>query len=147
MNFRKRTPPQLLGFQIAPMVDVLLVLLVFFIVTWHVALTENELDIKVPAAANATPQKPFLNQVVVNVHKDGSVMLNHVSMDSTQLREKLAQLAELYPDQAVIVRGDEQVPYKDMVAVLDVFRAANIWNLIFATANSSAQPPSPKLAP
>jgi biopolymer transport protein ExbD len=134
MNFRKRTPPQLLGFQIAPMVDVLLVLLVFFIVTWHVALSENELDVKVPAAANATPQKPYLNQVVLNIRKDGSVMLNHVPLNPAQLKERLAQLAGLYPDQAVIVRGDEQLPYKDMIAVLDICRAANIWNLIFATA-------------
>ena len=134
MNFRKRSSPVLLGFQIAPMVDVLLVLLVFFIVTWHIALSENELDVKVPAASNAHEQQPYLNQVVLNIRKDGTVVLNKVPMSSSELKDKLSKLAELYPDQAVIVRGDEQLPYKDMIAVLDVCRAANIWNLIFATS-------------
>ena len=134
MNFRKRSSPPLLGFQIAPMVDVLLVLLVFFIVTWHIALSENELDVKVPTASNAHEQQPYLNQVVLNIRRDGTVVLNKVAMTPEELKEKLSKLAELYPDQAVIVRGDEQLPYKDMIAVLDICRAANIWNLIFATA-------------
>jgi biopolymer transport protein ExbD len=139
MNFRQRSSPPLLGFQIAPMVDVLLVLLVFFIVTWRIALSENELDIKVPTASNAHEQQPYLNQVVINIRKDGTVVLNRAPMTPEQLKEKLSQLAELYPDQAVIVRGDEQLPYKSMIAVLDICRAANIWNLIFAT--SLPQPP------
>ena len=134
MNFRKRSSPALLGFQIAPMVDVLLVLLVFFIVTWHIALSENELDVKVPTASNAHEQQPYLNQVVLNIRKDGSVVLNKVPMSTADLKDKLTKLSELYPDQAVIVRGDEQLPYKDMIAVLDICRSANIWNLIFATA-------------
>jgi len=139
MNFRKRTTPLLLGFQIAPMVDVLLVLLVFFIVTWHIALSENELDVKVPSATNAKEQQPYLNQVVLNIRKDGTVVLNKVPMSPEELKLKLSKLADLYPDQAVIVRGDEQLPYKDMIAVLDICKSANIWNLIFATAQQ--QPP------
>jgi len=137
MNFRKRTAPPMLGFQIAPMVDVLLVLLVFFIVTWHIALSENELDVKVPSATNGKEQQPYLNQVVLNIRKDGTVVLNKVPMSSEELKQKLSKLAELYPDQAVIVRGDEQLSYKDMIAVLDICKSANIWNLIFATAQPS----------
>ena len=47
MNFRKHAEPTILGFMIAPMVDILLVVLVFFIVTWNFALSENELDVRV----------------------------------------------------------------------------------------------------
>jgi biopolymer transport protein ExbD len=134
MNFRKRSEPQLLGFQIAPMVDILLVLLVFFIVTWNFALTENELDVKVPSAVNSKEQQPFLQQVVLNVRKDGTVVLNRKELSRSDLLAKLKQLAELYPDQAVIVRGDEQLSYQGLVNVVDVCREANIWNLVFATS-------------
>ena len=44
MNFRRHAKPEVFGFQIAPMVDILLVLLVFFIVTWNFSLSEKELD-------------------------------------------------------------------------------------------------------
>ena len=52
MKFRRRSEPQALGFQIAPMVDVLLVLLCFFILTWNFARKEMEIDVRVPTAEN-----------------------------------------------------------------------------------------------
>jgi biopolymer transport protein ExbD len=136
MNFRKRTQPQLLGFQIAPMVDILLVLLVFFIVTWNFALTENELDVKVPTASAAKEQQPVANQTVLNVRKNGTVVMNRKELTLDELRTKLAQLSELYPDYAIIVRGDKQLPFENLMAVMDICRQANIWNVAFATAIS-----------
>jgi len=134
MNFRKRAQPSTLGFQIAPMVDILLVLLVFFIVTWNFALTENEIDIKIPTAASAKEQQPVANQTVVNVRKDGTVVMNRKELSLDELRGKLEQLAELYPDYAIIIRGDKALPYEDLMAVMDICRQANIWNVAFATA-------------
>jgi len=140
MNFRKRSAPQHLGFQIAPMVDILLVLLVFFIVTWNFALSENAVDVKIPSATSAEEQKPYMNQVVLNIRKDGTVVLNRKPISSEELSKKLAELAELFPDQAVVVRGDEELAYKDMIAVVDICRNAKIWNLLFATAKTETQP-------
>lgn len=133
MNFRTRQKPEFLGFQIAPMVDILLVLLVFFIVTWNFALSENELDVKIPSASKGKESQAYVGQVVVNVKADGSIVFNRKTISGAELQEKLAQLSKLYPDQAVILRGDQRVDYKHIVDVLDVCRAANIWNVAFAT--------------
>lgn len=137
MNFRKRSSPALLGFQIAPMVDIFLVLLIFFIMTWNFAISENALDVKVPTATSAAEQESYVNQVVVNVRKDGTIVLNRQTISREALQEKLSALSELYPDHAVILRGDEEVPYRDLVAVLDICRRAKIWNIDFATAAQS----------
>ena len=134
MNFRKRAQPQLLGFQIAPMVDILLVLLVFFIVTWNFAITENELDVKVPTAVSAKEQPAAIAPAVINVRKNGTVVMNRTELSLEELRKKLARLSEISPDFAVILRGDEQLPYRDLMAVMDICRQANIWNVAFATA-------------
>jgi len=134
MNFRKRAQPQLLGFQIAPMVDILLVLLVFFIVTWNFAITENELDVKVPTASAAKEQESLANQSVLNVRKNGTVVMNRKELTLDELRKKLTQLSEIYPDYAIILRGDKQLPYENLMVVMDVCRQANIWNVAFATA-------------
>ena len=134
MNFRKRAQSPTLGFQIAPMVDILLVLLVFFIVTWNFAITENELDVKIPTAVSAKEQQPVANQTVLNIRKDGTVIMNRQELSLEDLRQKLTQLAELYPDYAIIVRGDEGLPFKDLMAVLDICNQAKIWNVAFATA-------------
>jgi len=134
MKFRTRAEPYVLGFQIAPMVDVLLVLLCFFIVTWSFARKENELDVKVPSAQNAKETNPVMNQTVLNVKADGSVVWNQKPIALPALAAKLKDLSGLYPDYAIIVRGDEQVPFRFIAAVLDTCRAANIWNVAFATS-------------
>ena len=133
MKFRKRDAPNLIGFQIAPMVDILLVLLCFFIVTWSFARKENELDVKVPAAQSGKEANPVINQTVLNVKKDGQVVWNRKATSLDELGAKLRQLSKLYPDYAIILRGDESVDYKYIVNVLDTCRDANIWNVAFAT--------------
>lgn len=123
-----------MGFQIAPMVDILLVLLCFFIVTWSFARRENELDVKVPTAENAKESNPALNQNVLNVKVDGSVVWNRKVVGREELVRRLTELAELFPDYAIIIRGDENVKYLYINAVLDACHAAKIWNVAFATA-------------
>ena len=133
MNFRRHAEPRVLGFLIAPMVDVLMVLLVFFIVTWNFALSENELDVRVPSAAKANEPQPYVGQVVINVKANGTIVVNRQQKSVAELLDQLKKLAQLYPDQAVIVRGDEAVDYKHIVEVLDICRQADIWNVAFAT--------------
>lgn len=116
------------------MVDILLVLLVFFIVTWNFAISENELDIKIPSASKAKEPQSYVGQVVVNVKANGVITMNRKQMGAQDLRDKLKELSKIYPDQAVILRGDQNVPYKNIVDVLDICRTANIWNVAFATA-------------
>jgi|SRR5580704_11878980 biopolymer transport protein ExbD len=133
MNFRKHAEPRVLGFLIAPMVDILLVLLVFFIVTWNFALSENELDVRVPTATKSNETQQYVGQVVINIKTDGSVVVNRQPKSSQELLDLLKKLSQLYPDQAVIVRGDQGVEYKHIVDVLDICRQADIWNVAFAT--------------
>src|SRR3954468_24569274 len=105
MKFRQRSQPNVLGFQIAPMVDILLVLLCFFIVTWSFARKENELDVKVPSAEHAKESNPVLNQTVINIKADGTVVWNRKNYPLPELINKLSELSQIYPDYAIILRG------------------------------------------
>jgi biopolymer transport protein ExbD len=133
MNFRKNVHPERIVFQIAPMVDILLFLLVFFIMTWNFARNEAELDVKVPSAREGKENRRPVGEVILNVRKDGQIIMNRKVMTPEALKDALTRVAKLYPDQAVVLRGDENVGYKDVVGVLDICRAANIWNVAFAT--------------
>lgn len=131
MKFRRRAEPHVLGFQIAPMVDVLIVLLCFFIVTWNFARKEMELDVKVPTAEHGGDPSLDVNQTVLNVKKDGSLVMNTKPITYEELSAKMKELAKINPDYAIILRGDENVPYKYVAKVLDICRGANIWNVAF----------------
>jgi biopolymer transport protein ExbD len=133
MKFRSRRAPEIIGFQIAPMVDILLVLLCFFIVTWSFARKEMELDVKVPAAQSGKEPISAVNQTVLNVKQDGTVVWNRKVVPAKELVDRLTELARIYPDYAIILRGDERAAYRAIVNVLDICRDAGIWNVAFAT--------------
>src|SRR4029077_20194587 len=134
MNLRSRAMPQHPGIQLAPLVDVLLLLLIFFLMTWNAARNENELDVKVPNAPAAKEKGAPIGDVVVNVKADGNVVVNRRTLTSAELTEMLKNLVQLYPDQAVVIRGDETGAYKNVVGVLNICSEAGVTNVAFATA-------------
>jgi biopolymer transport protein ExbD len=134
MNLRRHATPQHPGIQLAPLVDVLLLLLIFFLMTWNAARNENELDVKVPKASAAKEKSAPIGDVVVNVKTDGNVVVNRRTLNSAELTEMLKNLVQLYPDQAVVIRGDETGAYKNIVSVLNICSEAGVTNVAFATA-------------
>lgn len=137
MNFRRRldTPP--IGLQLAPMIDVILFLLCFFLLTWNLARYEADIEVKVPVAKEGQEPKRLPGEVVINIAKDGSVNLNRRVVSPEELKEILQGVIAQYPDQAVIVRADAGTEYKFVVGVLDVCRASQVWNIAFATLKPS----------
>lgn len=148
MNFRTSAQPEARGFLIAPMVDILLVLLGFFMLTWSFSRQERELDVQMPSAGEAKEQRRSVGEVIVNVKADGSLVMNRRIMTPDELLAALTRVASLYPDQAVVLRGDQRVDYGHIVQTLDLCRRANIWNINFATASTpSAAATSPSTLP
>lgn len=134
MNLRGRAPLHHPGIQLAPLVDVLLLLLIFFLLTWNAARNENELDVKVPKASAAKESSMPLGPVVVNVKSDGSLVINRRTMTSPELSELLKGMVQLNAEQSVVIRGDEAGAYKNIVDVLNICTQVGITNIAFATA-------------
>jgi len=134
MNFRSRIAIQHPGIQLAPLVDVLLLLLIFFLLTWNAARNENELDIKIPKATTAKEKTAPIGDVIVNVKADGSVVVNRRTLSGPDLLNLLKGLVQLNPDQAVVIRGDQAGEYKNIVNVLDICSQAGVTSVAFATA-------------
>jgi len=134
MNLRGRAIPQHPGIQLAPLVDVLLLLLIFFLLTWNAARNENELDVKIPKASSAKERSAPIGDVIVNVKADGNVVVNRRTLTSQELSDLLRGLVQLSAEQAVVIRGDEAGAYKNIVNVLNICSEAGVTNVAFATA-------------
>jgi biopolymer transport protein ExbD len=115
------------------MVDIVFLLLIFFLVTWNFARVETELDVKVPTAKEGKESRRATGEVIINVKSDGTIVMNRRPLSAEELGATLRKISELYPDQAVVLRGDQSTDYRHIVAVLDICRTANIWNVAFAT--------------
>jgi len=132
MKFRDE-PLKATEMQFAPMIDIVFLLLIFFIVTWSYARFETEIDISVPAAAEGKPPKRTLGEIIVNVKKDGGMYVEGNETSDEQLLAMLSQISVDYNDQAVILRGDKETAFDHIVSVLNVCQRAGIWNVAFAT--------------
>jgi len=132
-NYQLREP----GFQLAPMIDVVFLLLCFFIATQVFSQWETEIGIQLPTAETGKVPERLPGEVIINILKDGKIVVNRQDVsDGESLEKLLKRLAEYFPGQPVIIRADKAVAYEHVVRVLDYCRKADIWNISFATTAS-----------
>ena len=141
MKFRSNKTPEA-SFQLAPMIDIVFLLLIFFIVTWSYARFETELDISVPAADEGKDPRRTVGEIIVNVRDDGTIVLNALTITEEELLGKLERIAAVHKDQAVILRGDSEATYNHIIKVLDICQKAGIWNVAFATSRPQSPIPT-----
>lgn len=134
MNFREGPSVQEPGFQIAPMIDVVFILLSFFVATQLFSQWETEIDVKLPTAQEAQVPSRLPGEVIINILRDGTVRINQRALEQTELSALLHRIVEVFPGQPVLIRADRATAYENVIRVLDLCRQADIWNISFATA-------------
>ena len=128
------------GFQIAPMVDVVFVLLLFFMASAGSQVIEKELNINLPSGKSAsaglgTPTTP----IIIDIFPDGKVQLNNrvydtpTSKELPDLRAWLKDTINKFGDKdPVIIRPDPQTRHERIMDVLNAAAAAGVKNLTFS---------------
>lgn len=137
MKFRANHQQSHHGMNLVPLIDVLLILLIFFIVTNAMARFETELEISVPAAEASKTSERNKSELVINVRQDGTLVWNSDVLNETALSSKLNSLAQYSKQQAVVIRGDVNTPYEKIVRVLDLTHRAGLYHVSFATTKSA----------
>ncbi len=134
MNFlKKNQPPQNTGVPLTPMMDVVFLLLCFFVTSQIFAQWETEIDVALPTAVTGDMPQRLPGEVIINVLADGTAVVNGQSLDDAALRDMMSRLVEYFPGQPVLLRADKTAAYEHIVRILDTCRQADIWNISFAT--------------
>jgi biopolymer transport protein ExbD len=133
------------GFQIAPMIDVVFVILVFFMALAAQIKIEQILQTKLPGVAIASTTTEFVDEQILNVGEDGEVSLNEESYDSPQSRElpqltgtllRLKSSSDAAKSKLVVTLiSHPDSPYYRTIDVLNALAIAGITNVTF-TADS-----------
>ena len=126
-----------MGFQIAPMVDVVFVLLLFFMASAGTQIIEKELSIKLPSGSKSTAGQT-VSPIIIEISAEGQVSINNTQYGSatdknlTPLREFLKQTVEEFGGQdPVIVRPTGDTRQERVVDVLSACAKAGVKNLTF----------------
>jgi biopolymer transport protein ExbD len=122
--------PQL---NLTPMIDVVIQLVIFFMVGTQFVDNERKIDIALPLVGQAAPLTETPDEMVVNVSKDGDISIGSKPVSAEQLRDQLKEAKNRYSAQAVVIRGDMNCIYQQVMTVVDICKQAGIENLQVAT--------------
>ncbi len=125
------------GFQVAPLVDIFFLVLIFFMTASIFYQMESELPLNLPVASEGKflPRTP--GKIIINVDSKGTIVINEKTYALKELENLLRKLVSLFPNQGVIIRGDKGVPYGKIVAILNACAKVGIWNVSFTTIKES----------
>ena len=120
MRIEGGTEEHKLEINLTPMIDVVFLLIIFFMVATKFAEIERDIRVNPPSAKSAQPVTAAPKELIVNVTEDGRYIINGIEFPPADLEQLIARTAEENPDPAVIVRGDRKAILQLPVNVLSL---------------------------
>ncbi len=134
MNFQRGKRNEDLEMNLVPLIDVLLVIIIFLVVSATFSRT-SELQINLPTAeANSPQEKPLT--VTVEVDATGHYMVNGVAVTNPNvdsIASALQKAAGSGKDPTIIINADAKATHQSVVDVMEASRVANYTHITFAT--------------
>jgi biopolymer transport protein TolR len=117
---------------VTPMIDVLLVLIIIFMVITPLASIGLQTLVPPPPVPDKEQSIRF-NDIVITVEKDKTVLLNRERVDIAGLPERLARLVQTRGNDAIFVRGDKDLEFRQIAEVIDIANGARLRRVALMT--------------
>ena len=142
MYIPRRTPGAGLTFNMTPMIDVVFLLIIFFLVSSHLAKQEAQMDLPLPVAdSSLEPTVTDTPRVTVNVLKEGDLLFAGRRIRPQELSDRLRdRLEDTGGALEVRIRGDRRVVYGSIEPVMLACAEAGVWDVTFAVYRSEDAP-------
>lgn len=115
------------GLELTPMIDVVFLLMIFFLVASKLDEADRSIDVVLPQAAAAKPLTSRPREFVINIDREGNYYAGARPVRLDDLQQLLRQAAADNPQrQTVIVRADEETAHKFVVGAMDACVQAGI---------------------
>jgi biopolymer transport protein ExbD len=114
---------------LTPMIDIVFLLIIFFMVGTKFAQWESKLALKVPQVKATGALAPAPEKRVINVYRDGRISLDREFVTLDQLASRLTRVRQQYSGLGVVVRGDAEGAFQNVATVLGACREAGITDM------------------
>ena len=132
---RQRSNPVL---PLSALVDVLFLLLIFFMTTSIFREQDRLIDVALPAADSSLPSDGMQAPIVVTVTDDGSIYMSQKQYNLRELRAVLESLHTEFPNEAIEIRSDRNSRLGRTVQVMDAAHAVGLYNVSLATIKQAS---------
>jgi len=134
------TEEENMEFQIAPMVDVIFILILFFMCSAGAVKVENELTLKLPGRLKQGQPMPMLDEQIIEIEANGQIVLNNQKMDTRVLGSTLLRYKEMAKGTkattVVTILTAKNTEYQRIIDVLNECAVAKIESVTFMTKPS-----------
>ena len=121
-------------FQMAPMIDIVFLLLIFFICVTTFDQLETAEGIKLPGASDSKDVDTIPGTVVINLTDNGSITISAIPFSHDELSRFLRTLAAKHgPGIPVIIRADKKVRYGYVLKLMSICSGSGLGDVSFAT--------------
>jgi biopolymer transport protein ExbD len=128
----------LASLNLTPLIDVVFLLLVFFLVASRFAQEDRELPVQLPSASSAMPMTVEPQEIIVNIDSQGGFFVDGKSLNASALENLLVESLIQNPmSQTVIIRGDGRVDFQSVVTVLDLCNRLGVPSYKITTSNDT----------
>ncbi|MEM8679753.1 MAG: biopolymer transporter ExbD, partial [Planctomycetota bacterium] len=117
---------------LTPMIDVLFLLIIFFMVGTKFVGDERKIQLKIPTVQENAQLQVTSHKKVVSISRDGQVTLDGELLTLEGLTSALDQQRQAQPHLSVSVRGSAESPFQHVASVLSACRAAGIQDMAIA---------------
>jgi biopolymer transport protein ExbD len=124
------------GFQLAPMIDMTFLLLIFFMVTTKISKEQIKQEIKLPVASNAVIPPEVGNRDIISIDGQGRYFIGQTPADKKALAQHLKQRFEDYPPLRLYIRADKNTPGRMIKEVMKMAADAGALDVIFGSYQS-----------
>ena len=116
-----------------PMIDVTFLLIIFFLVSSHLAQQELQVDLELPAAASGDDLKDDdARRITVNLLADGTMLMSGDAVDEAELGRRLATERARDDKLEVRIRSDRTVDYGRVKPIMRECLRNDVWKVTFA---------------
>lgn len=126
-----------LEFQIAPMVDVIFILILFFMCSAGATKVENELSLKLPGRVSQDQPMRMLDEQIIEIDEGGQIILNNQEMNTSALAGTLKRYKDISDDAksgtVITILTAKNTKYQRIIDVLNECAAAKIESVTFMT--------------
>ena len=136
MRRRERIKDKTPELMISPMIDLIFLLLAFFIISTMYMTQVRTVSIELPNAESAE----IINKSssLVSVKKDGTYWLDEKKMPLDRLVEEVKVRSGANPGYSVVIRGEKEARYNDVIRVLDACKSAGLTHFGLAAGQGEA---------
>jgi biopolymer transport protein ExbD len=114
---------------LTPMIDVVFLLIIFFMVGTKFTELERKIGLRIPEVADRGALTAAPERRIINVFRDGTVTLDRLPVTLDELTSRLAAARSQYSDLGVLVRGDARGEFQLVASVLNACKQAGIRDL------------------